>query len=454
MVFEKQLNGIEIIEPAVKSRSAKLRSDILNLVKVYHAEAFPAKQFIPGETPVPVSGKVFDHDEMVSLVDSSLDFWLTTGRYAAELERALAKFLGVRHALLCNSGSSANLLALSSLTSPKLGERRLRPGDEVVTAAGGFPTTVNPILQNGLTPVFVDMDLETHNIDVAQIEQAIGPRTKAIMVAHTLGNPFPVDRVADIARRHDLWLIEDSCDALGAKMNGKYVGTFGDIATLSFYPAHHITTGEGGCVFTDNVKLKPLIESFRDWGRDCWCDPGKDNTCGKRFEWQLGQLPYGYDHKYTYSHVGFNLKMTDMQAAVGLAQMSKLPGFIQTRRINWEKLSVGLQDLQQMLHLPQPTPGSEPSWFGYLITVKPESPKTRNQIVRFLESRRIGTRLLFAGNILRQPAYENIQHRIVGDLKNTDIEMNNSFWVGVYPGLTDEMITFIIDSIHKALIEQ
>jgi CDP-6-deoxy-D-xylo-4-hexulose-3-dehydrase len=432
----------------------QLRAEILQLVREYHPKAFPPRAFIAGETPVPVSGKVFDHDELMHLVDCSLDFWLTTGRYAYQLERALAKFLGLRHGLLCNSGSSANLLALTSLTSPKLGERRLLPGDEVITAAGGFPTTVNPILQNQLVPVFVDLDLSNHNIDFSQVEAAIGPKTKAIMVAHTLGNPFCVDKVADLARRHQLWLIEDCCDALGAKLNGKYVGTWGDLATLSFYPAHHITTGEGGCVLTDSVRLKPLVESFRDWGRDCWCEPGRDNTCGKRFEWQLGELPCGYDHKYTYSHVGFNLKMTDMQAAVGVAQMSKLHNFISARQNNWQKLSEGLQDLSEFLSLPVATPGSEPSWFGFLITVKPGSPRNRQEIVRFLESRRIGTRLLFAGNILRQPAYKDLNARRVGDLKNTDIAMNHSFWVGVYPGLTNEMVEFIIESLHEAVLPQ
>ena len=406
---------------------------------------------MPGLTPVPVSGKVFGHEEVAALVDSSLDFWLTTGRYAAQLERGLARFLGTRHAILCNSGSSANLLALTTLTSPTLGDRRLCPGDEVITVAAGFPTTVNPIIQNRLVPVFVDVDIKTHNIDVSYLEQAIGPRTKAIMVAHTLGNPFQVDKVCEFAHKHGLWIIEDSCDALGATYQDKPVGTWGDLATLSFYPAHHITTGEGGCVFTNSVKLKPLVESFRDWGRDCWCEPGKDNTCGKRFDWQLGDLPCGYDHKYTYSHVGYNLKMTDMQASVGVAQMKRLPHFIEARRMNWQRLQDGLKGLEHFLQLPEATPGSNPSWFGFLITVRPESPRTRNEIVRFLEARKIGTRLLFAGNLLRQPAYRDIPHRVIGSLENTDVEMNSSFWVGVYPGLSTEMLDYIIESIHDSV---
>ncbi len=435
----------------VATRADELRKEILDLVARYHAEAFAPAPFVPGLTPVPVSGKVFGHEEVAALVDSSLDFWLTTGRYAAQLERGLARFLGTRHAILCNSGSSANLLALTTLTSPTLGDRRLCPGDEVITVAAGFPTTVNPIIQNRLVPVFVDVDIKTHNIDVSYLEQAIGPRTKAIMVAHTLGNPFQVDKVCEFARKQGLWVIEDSCDALGATYQDKPVGTWGDLATLSFYPAHHITTGEGGCVFTNSVKLKPLVESFRDWGRDCWCEPGKDNTCGKRFDWQLGDLPCGYDHKYTYSHVGYNLKMTDMQASVGVAQMKRLPHFIEARRMNWQRLQDGLKGLEHFLQLPEATPGSNPSWFGFLITVRPESPRTRNEIVRFLEARKIGTRLLFAGNLLRQPAYRDIPHRVIGSLENTDVEMNSSFWVGVYPGLSTEMLDYIIESIHDSV---
>jgi len=329
----------------------------------------------------------------------------------------------------------------------------LRPGDEVITVAAGFPTTVNPIIQNNLVPVFLDIELETYNVDVCYLEEAIGPRTRAIFLAHTLGNPFDLDTVLDVAKRHDLWLIEDNCDALGSTYKSKLTGTFGDLATVSFYPAHHITMGEGGCVLTNQPSLKVLVESFRDWGRDCWCDPGRNNTCGKRFEWQLGELPYGYDHKYVYSHIGYNLKLTDMQAAVGVAQLKKLPGFIKTRKRNWRLLYKGLKPFEEFLILPQPTPCSDPSWFGFLITVRPEAPFTRNDLVRYLESRRIATRLLFGGNMTRQPAYRNVQFRVVGDLANTDIVMRQTFWVGVYPGLSDAMLTHIIDGIKSFIRE-
>jgi CDP-6-deoxy-D-xylo-4-hexulose-3-dehydrase len=432
----------------------RLRQEILRLVRAYYAEAFPPKEFIPGETPVPVSGRVFDADELVHLVDASLDFWLTTGRYAEQFEREFARFMGVRHVILCNSGSSANLLALSALTSPKLGEQRLKAGDEVITVAAAFPTTVNPIVQNRLVPVFVDVELSTYNIDVRYLEEAISPRTRAIMLAHTLGNPFNVDAVLEVVKRHNLWLIEDNCDALGSKYKGKLTGTFGDLATVSFYPAHHITMGEGGCVLTNSPKLKTLVESFRDWGRDCWCAPGKENTCGKRFEWQLGELPYGYDHKYIYSHIGYNLKLTDMQAAVGVAQLKKLPQFIEARKRNWKLLYEGLKPLEEFLILPQPTPGSDPSWFGFAITVRPEAPFTRNELVRYLENNKIATRLLFGGNLIRQPAYQDVPHRVVGELKNTDIVMNHTFWVGVYPGLTEQMIAYVVETVTTFVLKQ
>jgi CDP-6-deoxy-D-xylo-4-hexulose-3-dehydrase len=427
-------------------KAEQLRQEILALVSRYYEVAFPNKPFVPGETPVPISGRVFDADDLVHLVDASLDFWLTTGRCADQFEREFARFMGVRHAILCNSGSSANLLALSALTSPKLGERRLKPGDEVITVAAGFPTTVNPIVQNGLVPVFVDIELGTYDIDVRYLEEAIGPRTRAIMLAHTLGNPFNVDAVLKVVKRHNLWLIEDNCDALGSTYKGRLTGTFGDLSTVSFYPAHHITMGEGGCVLTNQPKLKTLVESFRDWGRDCWCDPGKENTCGKRFEWELGELPYGYDHKYIYSHIGYNLKLTDMQAAVGVAQLKKLPSFIEARKRNWRLLYEGLNPLGEFLILPQPTPASDPSWFGFLITVRPEAPFTRNDLVRYLESRKIATRLLFGGNLVRQPAYKEVPSRILGELKNTDLVMKQTFWIGVYPGLSDKMLAYIVDS--------
>ena len=433
----------------MNQRATQLRAEILQLVAEYYKEAFAPVPFQPGVTPVPVSGRVFDDAEIKHLVEAALDFWLTTGRFAAQFEREFARFFGLRHAMLVNSGSSANLLALSCLTSPKLGDRALRPGDEVITVAAGFPTTVNPIFQNQLVPVFVDVHIPTYNIDADQLEAALSDRTRAIMLAHTLGNPFDVQRVVDFARRHQLWLIEDCCDAVGATYHGKKVGTFGDLATVSFYPAHHITMGEGGCVLTDNSKLKTLVESFRDWGRDCWCEPGKDNTCGKRFGWQLGELPEGYDHKYTYSHIGYNLKATDMQAAIGVAQLAKLPAFIEARRRNFRLLWQGLSDLAEFFILPQATPGSEPSWFGFPITVADDAPFTRNQLVQFLEARKIGTRLLFGGNLTRQPAYQGLRHRVIESLENTDRVMHNTFWLGIYPGVSTAMLDFVIESIHE-----
>ncbi|MFN2492470.1 MAG: lipopolysaccharide biosynthesis protein RfbH [Pyrinomonadaceae bacterium] len=426
-----------------------LREQILKLVADYHAAAFPIRAFVPGESFVPVSGRVFDAAEIQHLVDASLDFWLTTGRFAAEFERKFAVVFGLRHALLVNSGSSANLLALSCLTSPSLKERQLRPGDEVITVATGFPTTVNPIIQNQMIPVFLDINVPTYNIDTSQLEAGLSDRTRAIMLAHTLGNPFDLETVTTFARKHNLWLIEDCCDAVGATYQGRPVGTFGDLATTSFYPAHHITMGEGGCVLTDRPALKKLVESFRDWGRDCWCEPGKENTCGKRFSWQLGSLPCGYDHKYTYSHIGYNLKLTDMQAAVGVAQLDKLPSFIETRRRNFAMLYEGSRDLEEFFILPQATPGAEPSWFGFPLAIRPGSPVTRDQVINHLESRKIGTRLLFGGNLIRQPAYKDISYRRVGVSQNADFVMENVFWVGLYPGLSSAALEFIIETLKE-----
>lgn len=424
-----------------------LRAEILRLVADYAAQAFAPRPFVPGVSPVPVSGRVFDGDEVQHLVDAALDFWLTTGRFAEQFEGAFARFLGVRHALLCNSGSSANLLAVTALTSPQLGKRALRPGDEVLTAAAGFPTTVNPIVQNQLVPVLVDVDLPGYNVSAQRLAEALSPRTRAIILAHTLGNPFELEAVRALAQEHDLWLIEDTCDALGSRYRGQLTGTFGDLATFSFYPAHHITMGEGGCVVTQQPRLKKIVESFRDWGRDCWCAPGQDNTCGKRFDWQLGQLPYGYDHKYTYSHIGYNLKLTDMQAAVGVAQLQKLPDFIATRRRNWQYLYDGLKPLEEFFLLPQATPDSEPAWFGFLLTVRPGAPFERQHLIRRLDEARIGTRLLFGGNLARQPAYQGLPLRLSGTLENSDLVMERSFWLGVYPGLSNEMLAYVVQVI-------
>ena len=436
---------------AAKTPADLLREQIRELVTQYHAEAFPPRQFVAGESVVPVSGKVFDAEDIQHAVDASLDFWLTTGRFAEQFERQFAQLMGVRDARLVNSGSSANLVALSVLTSDTLGERALRPGDEVITVAAGFPTTLNPIIQNNLIPVFVDVRLGTYDVDCTQLEAALSPRTKAVMIAHTLGNPFDLDAVTAFCARHNLWLIEDCCDAVGATYKGQGVGTFGDISTASFYPAHHITMGEGGAVMTSKPALTKLIESFRDWGRDCWCAPGKDNTCGKRFEWQLGQLPCGYDHKYIYSHIGYNLKLSDMQAAVGVSQLKKLPGFIAARKANFNRLYAGLSDLQEFFALPQATPNSDPSWFGFPMAVRPESGLTRDKVITHLNAAKIGTRLLFGGNLLRQPAYLDSNFRQVGALPNTDYVMNNVFWIGVYPGLTEPMIDYIIDSLHQVV---
>ena len=427
----------------------QLRQEIATLVEQYHQAAFPAKPFLGGISTLPVSGKVFDADEMQHLVDSSLDFWLTTGRYAEQFETQFAKVMGMKHALLCNSGSSANLLAVTALTSPRLKKRALKDGDEVITVAAGFPTTVNPILQNRLVPVFVDVQLGTYDATMESIEAAIGPKTKAIVMAHTLGNPFNLDGVMSIAKEHNLFVVEDTCDAVGATYNDKPVGSFGDISTTSFYPAHHITMGEGGCVLVKSAPMKKIVESLRDWGRDCWCPPGNDNTCGRRFDWQLGELPYGYDHKYVYSHIGYNLKLTDMQAAVGVAQLKKLPNFIAARRHNFNRLYAGLKQFEEVLILPEATPNSNPSWFGFAITIRPGAPFSRLDLVQHIESRRIGTRLLFGGNLMRQPAYINMPHRVVGPLTNADIITDNTFWLGVYPGLTDEMVDFMIATVAE-----
>jgi CDP-6-deoxy-D-xylo-4-hexulose-3-dehydrase len=432
-----------------KNRKEELRAAIQQLTTEYYQEAFPAKPFVPGESSVPVSGRFFDEKDVFAVVDSGLDFWLTAGRFAELFEFKFAKFLGLRDARLVNSGSSANLVAISCLTSPTLGDRQLKPGDEVITVAAGFPTTVAPIVQNALVPVFIDVELGNYNADTSQLQAALSPRTKAIIFAHTLGNTFDVQAVAKFARANNLWLIEDCCDALGSTFEGRMVGSFGDIATFSFYPAHHITMGEGGCVATNKPQLTKLIESFRDWGRDCWCAPGKDNTCGKRFDWQLGDLPYGYDHKYTYSHMGYNLKVSDMQAAVGCSQLEKVREFIAVRKKNFAALSAGLQDLQDVYLLPTATLGSDPSWFGFPIAVRPESGIERDTVIRFLNDRKIGTRLLFAGNLTKQPAFDNVKYRVIGDLKNTDYVMNNVFWVGVYPGLSEEMIEHMLNSLRE-----
>ena len=429
------------------------RQRILELTREFIDTELPKKEFQPGISPVPVSGKVIDGEDVSMVVDAALDAWFTTGRFAEEFERKLARFVGVRSASLVNSGSSANLIALSALTSPKLGSRRLIPGDEVITVAAGFPTTVNPILQNRLVPVFVDVVLPHYQIDVSQLERALSEKTKAIIIAHTLGNVFDLDAVVAFAEKHRLWLIEDCCDALGSKWKGRDVGTFGDVATVSFYPAHHITMGEGGAVLTDQPSLRLLIESYRDWGRDCWCDPGKDNTCGKRFDWQLGTLPCGYDHKYTYSHIGYNLKATDMQAALGASQIAKLPHFIERRKENYRFLLSGLEPLENYLILPRPTAGSDPSWFGFPIGIRENAPFRREDLIRVLEGKKIGTRLLFAGNLLRQPAYQESEYRVIGDLPNTDFVMNNVFWIGVFPGLTLPMLDFVVATITHFIVE-
>jgi CDP-6-deoxy-D-xylo-4-hexulose-3-dehydrase len=431
----------------------KLRSQISDLVQQYADIAYAPKPFVPGQTAVPVSGKVIGASELKMMVDASLDGWLTTGRFNAMFEQRLAQFLGVKYLITVNSGSSANLVAFSTLTSPKLGDRAIKQGDEVIGVAAGFPTTVNPILQFGAVPVFVDVELETHNIDANKIEAAITPKTKAIMLAHSLGNPFNLEVVTALCKKYNLWLVEDCCDALGATYKGQLVGTFGDIATLSFYPAHHITMGEGGAVFTNNPDLKLIAESIRDWGRDCYCPPGKDNTCDKRFCWTKreigGELPDGYDHKYTYSHLGYNLKITDMQAACALAQMDRLDDFIAKRRANFSFLKSRLESCADYFHLPEITPNSEPSWFGFPLVLKEERSVKRVELLNYLDQNKIGTRLLFAGNLTRQPYMIGRKFRISGDLSNTDIVMNQTFWLGVYPGLQTEHLNFIVEKIEE-----
>lgn len=425
-----------------------IRREIANLVQQYADIVYAPKPFVPGETLVPVSGKVIGASELKNMVDASLDGWLTTGRFNAMFEERLARYLDVKHAITVNSGSSANLVAFSALTSPKLGDRAVKPGDEVIGVAAGFPTTVNPIIQFGAVPVFVDVDLATHNIDITKLEAAISPKTKAIMLAHALGNPFNLDAVVAICKKHGLWLVEDCCDALGATYNGRKVGTFGDIATLSFYPAHHITMGEGGAVFTNNTELKAIAESFRDWGRDCYCPPGKDNTCNKRFCWKLGDLPEGYDHKYTYSHLGYNLKISDMQAACALAQLDRLDEFIAVRKANFSYLKNRLKSCADFFEFPEATPNSEPSWFGFPLILKESSSVRRVDLLRFLDDAKIGTRLLFAGNLVRQPYMIDQSFRISGELKNTDIVMQNTFWIGLFPGLTTEMLDYVCTQIE------
>jgi CDP-6-deoxy-D-xylo-4-hexulose-3-dehydrase len=432
-------------------QTSAIRAQIAQLVEQYAAIALAQQPFKPGTSAVPPSGKAIGAEELKLMVEASLDGWLTTGRFNDEFEQKLAKFIGVKHLLTVNSGSSANLVAFSTLTSPKLGDRAIKPGDEVIGVAAGFPTTVNPILQFGAVPVFVDVELGTYNIDPEKIEAAISPRTKAIMLAHTLGNPYNLDVVTALCRKHGLWLIEDCCDALGSTYDGCMVGTFGDIGTLSFYPAHHITMGEGGAVFTNNSELRQIAESFRDWGRDCYCPPGKDNTCGRRFCWKLGDLPEGYDHKYTYSHLGYNLKITDMQAACGLAQLAKADGFIQRRKDNFAFLKNRLASCEEFLILPEATARSAPSWFGFPLTLRNNAPTTRGDLLNYLNQSRVGTRLLFAGNLTRQPYMTGRNYRISGELTNTDVVMRNTFWIGVQPSLTDEMLDYSASRIEAFL---
>jgi CDP-6-deoxy-D-xylo-4-hexulose-3-dehydrase len=442
----KKMTGLKKITENDKNQ---LREQILKLVAEYTQADVSKTEFIHGHSAVPVSGRVYDSSDVVALVDCALDFWLTTGRFNSQFERDLAKYISARYLLTCNSGSSANLLATSALTSHMLGEQRLKPGDEVITCATGFPTTVNPLLQNNLVPVFVDVDIPTYNINADLIEMAISDKTRAIMVAHTLGNPFNLSVVMSIAKKYNLFVVEDCCDALGARYGGQMVGTFGDIGTLSFYPAHHITMGEGGAVFTNNSTLKRVVESLRDWGRDCWCEPGKDDTCKKRFQWKLGELPEGYDHKYTYSHLGYNLKITDMQAAVGTAQLGHLPEFINRRNRNFSLLEHGLSPFEDVLILPKATHNSEPSWFGFPITVKTNDMFTRDDLIQYLNNKKIGTRLLFGGNLTRQPYMNHYQYRVFDKLDNSDFVMRNTFWIGVYPGLDDAAINYVIEMIKN-----
>jgi CDP-6-deoxy-D-xylo-4-hexulose-3-dehydrase len=436
-------------DPSATANPEDIRAKIEDLVELYASLKYAETPFVPGQSSVPISGKVLGAPELKNMVNAGLDGWLTAGRFNAAFEARLAEFLGMRHVLTVNSGSSANLVAFSTLTSPRLGDRAIKPGDEVIGVAAGFPTTVNPIIQFGAVPVFVDIDLATHNIDASLIEAAITPKTKAIMLAHSLGNPFNLDVVTDLCRKHNLWLVEDCCDALGATYRGQLVGTFGDIATLSFYPAHHITMGEGGAVLTNNSELKVIAESFRDWGRDCYCAPGKDNTCNKRFCWKLGELPEGYDHKYIYSHVGYNLKISDMQAACGLAQMDRVVDFIAQRKANFAFLKSRLKSCEEFLHLPEATPNSDPSWFGFPMILKSSANVRRVDLLSFLDQNRIGTRLLFAGNLTRQPYMMGQRYRISGSLENTDTVMNQTFWIGVYPGLGKEHLEYMAEKIEE-----
>ena len=433
------------------SKLLDIKHQIHALIKEYHDEAFKTKPFIAGESPVPVSGKVFDHNELTYITDSALDAWFTTGKFNAEFEKKLAKYINVKSVLTVNSGSSANLVAFSALTAIELGEDRIKPGDEVITVAASFPTTVNPIIQYGAIPVFLDVTIPGYEIDVTYLEKALTAKTKAVVIAHTMGNVFDLDAITSFCEKHDLWLMEDCCDALGATYKGQHVGTFGDIATLSFYPAHHITMGEGGAIYTSNSKLKKIAESYRDWGRDCWCEPGKDNTCGLRFCQKLGDLPEGYDHKYIYSRQGFNLKITDMQAALGLAQLEKLDEFIKIRKHNFNLIRKGLEKHVSKLILPESTPFSEPSWFGFLITVKKDAGISRNDLAQKLNEKNIGTRLLFAGDLRKQPYFKNVNYRTVGDLPNTDIIVNDTFWVGVTPMINYEMIVYMLKCFDEIL---
>ena len=432
-----------------KNKILEIKNGILDLVDNYSNINFKEKEFIPGVSDVPVSGKVIGASEIKNMVEASLDGWLTTGRFNEQFEERLANFLGVKCLLTVNSGSSANLVAFSTLTSHKLKERAVQKGDEVISVAAGFPTTVNPIIQFGAIPVFVDVKIPTYNIDENLIEEAITEKTKAIMLAHTLGNPFNVKKIKDICEKNNLWLIEDSCDALGSKFDNQNVGTFGDLATLSFYPAHHITMGEGGAVFTNSKKLERIAESFRDWGRDCYCEPGKDNTCNKRFGWKLGDLPFGYDHKYTYSHLGYNMKITDMQAACGLAQLDRLEGFVKKRKENFNFLYKNLKDLEEFLILPEPEKNSEPSWFGFPLTLQNNNKYNRNELVKYLNENKIGTRLLFSGNLIKQPYMKNVNFKVHGNLKNTDLVMENTFWIGLYPGLSKEHLQYSVSQIKR-----
>ncbi|MHA1268776.1 MAG: lipopolysaccharide biosynthesis protein RfbH [Candidatus Helarchaeota archaeon] len=435
----------------MQDKENEIKKLIFNkITELYNLKKSKSK-FIPGESYVPYAGRIYDDKEIISLVDSALEFWLTEGRFARQFEKDFSNFLNCNFTVLANSGSSANLLALTSLTSQKLGENRIKPNDEVITVAASFPTTINPIIQNNAIPVLLDVELETYNINPNSIQEAINNKTKAIILAHTLGNPFDIKIIGDLVEDYNLFLIEDSCDALGSKFNDQYVGTFGNIGTFSFYPAHHITMGEGGALAINDLNLYRIVKSFRDWGRDCWCEPGRDNTCGKRFKWQLGQLPFGYDHKYIYSHIGYNLKVVDMQPAIGIEQLKKLPNFIQRRKENFQFFYKFFSNYSDYFYLPKSHPKSDPSWFGFILTLKPNLNFTKNEIVKYLENKKIATRPLFAGNIIRQPAYSNVKFKILDDLKNTDYIMNNTFWIGVFPGITDEMRIYIKDCFEEFL---